>query len=131
MTNDGDNYEVGYRRPPKHTRFKKGQSGNPKGRPKKSKNLETLVQQELDTGITVKEGGREKRVTKREAIAMRVVNGALAGHPRQLELLFKLATKAGVVDPFEVTSDDEAELSKAIEKHLAQQWTTKEDKNGD
>lgn len=121
---DGDNYEVGYGRPPKHARFKKGQSGNPRGRRKRSKNLETLVQQELDTAITVKEGGCEKRITKREAIVMRIVNGALAGHPRQLEFLFKLATKTGIPDPFDITSDDEAELVKAIEKYLVQQSTT-------
>ena len=43
---DGGN-EVGYRKPPMHTRFKPGQFGNPRGRPKGTKNLKTDLQEEL------------------------------------------------------------------------------------
>ena len=50
MPDDGEtqDYEVGYRRPPRHSRFKPGQSGNPRGRPNRSKNINTLMQEELD-----------------------------------------------------------------------------------
>lgn len=128
---DRRDYEVGYRKPPKHSRFKKGESGNEKGRPKKSKDLDTLVQQELDAIITIKEGGRERRVTKREAIVMRIVNGALAGVPRQLEFLFKRAEKKPVPDPFEPTTDDENELKKALDRYMAQQWSAGNVEEGD
>ena len=50
-------YEVGYRKPPKTTRFKAGKSGNPKGRPKGSTNLATDLSAELSEQITVREGG--------------------------------------------------------------------------
>ena len=54
-------------------------------------------------------------MTKRQAIEKRLVNGALNGTPRQLEFLFKLTSKAGIPDPFEITSDDKAELRNPLD----------------
>jgi Family of unknown function (DUF5681) len=50
--NEAD-YEVGYGKPPRHTRFKKGQSGNPRGRPNGSKNLSTLLSETLSEPVIV------------------------------------------------------------------------------
>jgi len=61
-------YEVGYRKPPKTTRFKAGTSGNPKGRPRGSTNLATDLSAELSEQITVREGGQARRVTKQRAL---------------------------------------------------------------
>lgn len=119
--NDNEDDKVGYKRPPKHSHFKKGQSGNPKGRQKKSKNLDTLMLQELDRKILLKEGGTAKHVSKREAIALRIVNGALRGNQRQLEFLFRYMRELGVPDPFGMTTDDSAGLTKALEALNAKQ----------
>src|SRR5215472_13361203 len=67
-------YEVGYGKPPRHTRFKKGQSGNPRGRPRDSKNLKTLLNDALDEPVVVTEEGRRRKITKREAIVTQLVN---------------------------------------------------------
>lgn len=83
---DGE-YQVGYGRPPQHTRFQKGRSGNPKGRPSGSKNTSTLLQQELNHTVLVTENGKRKKITKRQAIVKQWVHKAASGDPRALKLL--------------------------------------------
>jgi hypothetical protein len=62
------NYQVGYGRPPAGSRFKKGTSGNPRGRPKHSKNMKTIIREALTSPVTVREGERTRRVPKIEGI---------------------------------------------------------------
>src|SRR6516164_11142205 len=57
-------YEVGYRKPPRHTRFNKGQSGNPKGRPGGAKNLSTLLSEALNEPVIVAENGGRRTISK-------------------------------------------------------------------
>src|SRR6516164_8153933 len=59
-------YEVGYRKPPRHTRFNKGQSGNPKGRPGGAKNLSTLLNEALNELVIVAENGGRRKISKRQ-----------------------------------------------------------------
>lgn len=87
---ENPDYEIGYRRPPKGSRFQPGQSGNPKGRPKGAKNLVNLINAELDTKVIINEGGKRRHITKREAIAKQMVNGAAKGDIRVLHALLKL-----------------------------------------
>jgi len=56
-------YEVGYKKPPKETRFKKGQSGNPRGRPSATENLRMLLGKVLDETITLTENGRHRKIS--------------------------------------------------------------------
>jgi hypothetical protein len=81
-------YEIGYGRPPLHTRFPKGSSGNPKGRPRRAKSAATLVRSALRERITVRENGRVKRITKLDAIIRQLVNKALNSDYRAIEFLF-------------------------------------------
>ena len=67
-------YKVGFRKPPIHTRFKKGRSGNPKGRPAGHRNMNSLITRALNRSVTITENGKRKRITKREAIVMQLVN---------------------------------------------------------
>jgi len=88
MPNDGDrNYEVGYGKPPAKSRFRKGLSGNPKGRPQGSKNLSTLLDDALNEPVVVTENGKRRRITKREAVLKQLVNKAASGNPRAIQLL--------------------------------------------
>lgn len=75
-------YDVGYRKPPKHTRFKKGQSGNPRGRPRGSKNHATLLNEALDEKVTVTEHGQRRQITKRQAMYKQLANRAAQGEYR-------------------------------------------------
>ena len=74
--------EVGYRKPPEATRFKPGKSGNPKGRPKGSLNLATDLSAELGEQITVREGGRQHRISKQRALVKSLMAKALQGDVR-------------------------------------------------
>jgi hypothetical protein len=79
MTRSSD---VGYRKPPEATRFKPGQSGNPRGRPKGSLNLATDLSAELGEQITVREGGRQRRISKQRALVKSLMAKALQGDVR-------------------------------------------------
>jgi hypothetical protein len=81
------NYLVGKWKPPDRTKFKPGQSGNPAGRPKGSRNMSTLLAQELNKTVRVVENGRSKKITKRQALSKQIVNKALSGDFRFLTLL--------------------------------------------
>src|SRR6185369_6861973 len=83
-------YQVGYRKPPKETRFKPGQSGNPKGRPKGNSNLASDLSAELGEQITVREGGEARRVSKQRALIKSLTAKALQGDVRATTALLAL-----------------------------------------
>jgi hypothetical protein len=114
-----DDYEVGYRKPPKQHQFPKGHSGNRGGRPKKSKSIQNLLEQELNLVITVKEGGRELRLTKRQAIVKRHVNAALNGNIKAVEHLLKFCSDHGIADPFQITPEDAEAFHAALRRHAS------------
>jgi len=81
------NYDVGYGKPPRHSQFGKGHSGNPRGRAKGSRNLSTLLDSALNERVTVSENGKRKRISKREAILKQLVNKAASGDPKSIQML--------------------------------------------
>jgi len=83
-----DNYTVGKGRPPLSTRWKPGQSGNPKGRPKGAKNMTTYFNEALNKKIEIMERGKLRKVTSREAIALKIISMALKGEPKAISLIF-------------------------------------------
>ena len=84
------NYEVGYGKPPRHTRFQKGRSGNPAGRPRGKKNLATLLSDALDQKIIVVESGRRKKISKREAIVTQLVNKSASADLKATQIVLAM-----------------------------------------
>ena len=80
-------FSVGYGKPPVHSRFPKGKSGNPNGRPWAYKNMSALLNEVLSQCITVSEGGKRKRMPKRKAMLTQLVNKALSGEVRSIRLV--------------------------------------------
>ena len=83
-------YEVGYGKPPRHTRFKKGQSGNPRGRPRGAKNLPTLLSEALNERVIVTENGGQRSITKRQAIITQLVNRSATADLRAIKILLDI-----------------------------------------
>ena len=83
-------YKVGYGKPPKAKQFKRGRSGNPKGRPKGSLNLATDLTAELGEHITVREDGRSRKVSKQRALIKSLMAKALQGDIRATAALLAL-----------------------------------------
>ena len=81
---------VGYGCPPKSGRFKPGQSGNPKGRPKGSKNTATILQEELNSRVPIRENGKLRNIPKRRAAIKQQVNKAAAGNDRAFKQVFDM-----------------------------------------
>lgn len=83
-------YEVGYGKPPQNTRFKPGQSGNPKGKPKGAKNLATIVDRAIKERVVVNENGIRRSVSKLEIAVKQLVNKAALGDHRATAQLLSL-----------------------------------------
>ena len=113
-------YEVGYRKPPRHTRFKPGQSGNPRGRPKGTKNLKTDLIEELGEKIVIREGDRSQKVSKQRALLKSVVNRAIKGDARAVGIALStmmrlLDTGEGAPAIEEVLREEELEILRTFE----------------
>ena len=115
--------ERGYGKPPEHSRFKKGKSGNPKGRPKGSRNLKTDLTEELQEKILVREGDNPVRISKQRAIVKTLVAKTLKGDARITNTFVNLVLRAldleGEVAALDEPLDaDEQETLAALEERL-------------
>jgi hypothetical protein len=113
MSTDGDkpetgsesNSSVGYGSPPQNTRFQKGRSGNPNGRPKGSLNVATVFIKTLREKVVINEHGQRRTVTKLEAALKQLVNKAASGDIRALRQLLDLARDAESKQNLAATQD--------------------------
>jgi hypothetical protein len=105
MRDDGEteDYEVGYRKPPKSGQFKKGVSGNPSGRPKRASDVGSNLIRAFNEKVTITENGERKVITKGEAAMKQLANKAANGHLPSIRLAV----------PY---------YQEALEKDAEQQW---------
>ena len=124
MTNDRENkkeYEVGYKRPPREYQFKPGQSGNPKGRPKKSKSFVEDIKDEMNELIQIQEQGNIKKITKQSALVKRLITDALSGKSSAIKLLFPVLLSKDLEEKdFEedLSQEDQAILEDYIKRSI-------------
>ena len=132
--------EVGYGKPPEATRFKKGVSGNPKGRPRGGLNVATVFVRTLRERVTINESGRRKTVTKLEAALKQLINKAASGDLRALRQLVELARDAeakqstsGMQNPVIGELDQEVMdgILKRFERGEEEDQESREANNGD
>jgi hypothetical protein len=121
---DDASYDVGYGKPPRHTRFKPGVSGNPKGRPKGHLNITTIIKETAREKVSIRQGQKTSTVPKLSAFVQLVFNKALAGDPRAATLLLKLLQCAGLNDEvpesaanLDVSTEDRAILENFLARH--------------
>jgi uncharacterized protein DUF5681 len=124
-----NNYEVGWGKPPLGTRFRKGQSGNPKGRPRGAKNLKTDLMEELQETIVVREGDRTVRMSKQRAMIKTVMNKSLKGDARAIITLIRMMTRftepdGGSSEVDEALSVDERELWQGLLDEVRSEQTS-------
>ena len=118
-----DDYEVGYGKPPKTTQFKPGQSGNPKGRPKGTKNLRTDLSEELAEKITVTEGGQQLVISKQRAMVKSLMAKSIKGETAAARALINLIVGLEMVDATDKQSEpleaEDLEILAAFKQRLS------------
>lgn len=117
-----DNEEIGYGKPPKQTQFRKGMSGNPKGRPKGSRNVATVLARALREKVIVNENGRRRTMTKLDAAIAQLVNKSASGDLGAMRQLMALAgsieNEVPISTKKEMTEAD-AKVMKNVLKRIA------------
>lgn len=81
-------YDIGYGKPPEETQFKTGKSGNPKGRPKGSKNTYKLLHEILGQKLEVVDNGKKIKISKKVAMLTQLVNEGVKGDIKAISVLF-------------------------------------------
>ena len=115
-----DQSDVGFGKPPKHSQFKKGQSGNPWGRPKGSKNPKTLITRELDGPITIEQNGKRRKIRRKEALVKGLINDALKGKDRPREKVIDFVERSEMADQAAPTESELNERdAEILERFLA------------
>lgn len=112
---------VGYRRPPKSGQFKPGQSGNPRGRKKHVANFKTDLTDELREMITVRENGRERKISKQRAFVKALMALAIKGDIRAINALVACTRNFGAGNDSSTADDVDIEDLDILENYLGRE----------
>jgi hypothetical protein len=119
-----DKNKVGYGRPPVHTRFPPGKSGNPGGSRKKSKDLNARLKKAAEEKVEVQEGGRKRKVKKIDLAVTQMMNKAAQGQPAFLKMALKEIQSAEASEPSAMPqelSDSDVEVIALVIHRIRQQ----------
>jgi hypothetical protein len=116
--------KVGYKKPPKRSQFKPGQSGNPKGRKKGRRNLKTDLTSLLEKRIPIREDGEPRYVTRQEALLLSLFEKAVRGDVRASSQVIAMVIRAEAQEPSQpevapVTDNDRAIVADFLRRHQA------------
>ncbi len=90
---DDDEYQVGYGKPPKHTRFQKGRSGNPAGKKRPPEGPGQIFHRLLRENVTVTENGRRRAMSKLELVFSQLINKAASGNEKNFKLFLEMMNR--------------------------------------
>ena len=126
-----EGYLVGHKRPPRHSQFRPGQSGNPKGRPPGSRNLKNDLLDDLSGQIRIRPGDQHRRVSKQQALLKALVNRGLGGDVKAIVSVFGMVARLLDDTPPSETeqaleASDLAIIEASIARRLASQAASKE-----
>jgi hypothetical protein len=116
----GSDYAVGYKRPPIATRFRAGGVGNPRGRPKKQKTVNQIIEEGLTTRMRIEKNGRSETKMAMEHIIANLIEAAARGEMRAINTLFALQHRykdspETMLNPAELDREDR----EILEEYLA------------
>ena len=132
MSKKNNDYDVGYGKPPKSGQFKKGQTGNPRGRKKGARGLKTDLKAELSEKITLTENGKSVKISKKRLMIKQLVAKALKGDIRALSKLIDLNISVlGIEDeaikgPASLSMNDQAILDDYVKSRIEEGSTNDE-----
>jgi hypothetical protein len=117
-----DDYKVGKGRPPLHSRFKPGQSGNPKGRPRRAKTVADQIDRVLSRKVTIRESGVVQEVTCQEAMFMSLAAKGMRGEYRAAAFLLNARhtyqdSSAERIDPKDLNAEDRKILDAYLKRY--------------
>jgi hypothetical protein len=119
-------HKVGYGRPPLESRFKPGTSGNKKGRPKGSRNAKSIVEEVINSPVTIKENGKARKTTKLRAVIEATTLNAMKGDIRAVNALVALLIRTGQLDQADneqlmtsVPEEDQSIINDYLRRQLA------------
>ena len=127
-----DDTKVGYGKPPRSTRWAKGQSGNPRGRAKGSRNLLTIMKEEAAKIIEIKENGQRKRLTKLEVVVRAQLNKAMQGDAAAFRQLLPLLLNEDDQQPRQsapLEGEDLEAFEASVKRFSSKKDESKETKN--